>query len=79
MVNDGVSEEALPGQEFGEVTGSGLDNLVQRLRAVGGTLTAAVGEDELFRLVAQAPLAFQRAQPGADAWEDGLDGESDAA
>jgi two-component system sensor histidine kinase DesK len=79
MVNDGVTEEALPGREAGEVTGSGLDNLVQRLRAVGGTLSAGVGEDELFRLVAQAPLAYQRTQPGADAWEDGLDGESDAA
>jgi two-component system, NarL family, sensor histidine kinase DesK len=73
LANDGVSEDKPLDQDVGEHAGSGLDNLAQRLQTVGGTLTAGVGEDERFHLVAQAPLVYQRVQPAADVWEDGLE------
>ena len=52
MVNDGVpaAESAAATSEYG---GSGLDSLSARLASIGGRLTASVGSDGCFHLVAR--------------------------
>ena len=68
LVNDGVDEPGPIDSGSDEHSGTGLDNLSQRLRAVGGTLTAGVGQDRRFRLAVRAPLA-QRKHSRHDGWE----------
>jgi two-component system sensor histidine kinase DesK len=52
VANDGVTQR---GEAETERSGSGLGNLRSRLAAFGGTLSAGVGPDRWFRLVAEVP------------------------
>lgn len=61
LANDGVVDQDARSEAD---SGSGLGNLRGRLAGFGGTLTAGVGPDRLFRLVAEVPLV--RDAPGSD-------------
>ena len=58
VVNDGAARTVIPDAHSG-----GLANIAARLRAAGGTMTAGLGADGSFELVAEAPLRA----PAADA------------
>lgn len=61
LANDGVVEQDGRGEPR---SGSGLGNLRSRLAGFGGTLSAGVGPDHRFRLVAEVPLVHEA--PGSD-------------
>jgi two-component system sensor histidine kinase DesK len=73
LANDGVVEQDSGGEAH---SGSGLGNLRSRLAGFGGTLTAGVGPDHRFRLVAEVPVV--REAPGPDNGGGGSgDGQAD--
>ncbi|SEB31136.1 two-component system, NarL family, sensor histidine kinase DesK [Streptomyces misionensis] len=64
IANDGVPAKENSGRRGGSRGGSGLQNLTERMTAVGGRLTAGVDEDGWFRLVAETAPAPPAAGAG---------------
>ena len=52
-----VSNDGVPASAASRRDGGGLDNLAQRLEAVGGSLTTGTGADGWFEVLATVPLA----------------------